>query len=170
MGNKKQREGASRQSKTYEFHLAFKEVNGSVGKLVTGSTKVTQRFNRANQSKTPDVTAKAIDTPYSKTAHDNPYDARMSAIEQLLHKARSGDQIYIFTTDQCIKDIANDDPDVSSEVRKKFKAIAERDITIEVADPSVLEDQDYIEMADKMARIRVNNLSKPSSGLRSDHR
>lgn len=170
MGTKKQREGNSRRSKTYELHLVFEEVNGSVGKLVTGAARVTQRFNRSNVAHIPDVTAKAVDTPYSKSAHDNPYEARMSTIEQLLHKVRSGDTIHIFTADQRFKDIANDDPDVSAQVREQFKAISKRGVTIDVEDPSALDDSKYMDLADRMVRIRTNNLQNHHTGSRGYHR
>ena len=157
-----------RPSKSYEFHLAFSEVNGSVGKLVAGTTRVSQRFN--GKAHTPEVSAKAIDVSFSRTGNDNPHEARMSAIEQLLHKAKSGDSIQIFTADPFVRDIANYAPDAPAAVRKSFKAFAERDIGIEVHDPSVLEDSEYMDIADRMARIRINNLQNPNNGLRGYHR
>jgi len=168
MVKRQKRANKARMTKSYEFHLAFEEVNGSVGKLVTGSTRVTQRFN--GMAHTPDVSAKAVESPYSKSANDNPYEARMSAIEQLLHKAKSGDSIHIFTADERVHEIASDDPNVSCAVREKFKSYAARDINIDVNDISVLEDDEYIKIADRMARIRANNLQNPDSGARGYHR
>ena len=168
MAKKLKAKKPSRYNKSYEFHLHFLEVNGSIGKLVVGSTKVTKTFN--GQARVPNVGAKAIDTPFSRAANDNRHDACMNAIEQLLHKARKGHDIFIFTTEQAVHDIANDSPAIDASIRARFKKFGEREISIQVANPSVLEDSEYDDLANRMARIRENNLKNHKTDARGYHR
>ena len=161
----------ARSGKIYQFHLDFKEVNGNVKKLVVGSCRMTKLAGRFNsKTKSPNFVAKAIDTDFSRTAHDNTYDARMDAMDQLFHKIRNGDKVEVITSDPVLIDIAaGNTPKNGADAKARFNAYAET-AEIRVKHASEHGDPESMATAEHIAKLKVSSLQSSQNDAKGYHR
>lgn len=103
---------------SHELHLDFREVNSGVNQVVVGVA------HEAPQNQ--NLQAKAIAVPYDpRSAGDDTYDARVSAIELLFENIRSGCSVTIYTHDEKLHQIFEGHSNVPNSVVKRFQSLVE---------------------------------------------
>ena len=168
MTKRHKKDSSERRAKKTTLSLSFSELNSGINKIVVGAYQHSRIFN--GKARSPFINAKAIDINFNhKSSTDNPYTIRVEAIEQLLHKARNGDDITIYTTDPYMLALPKaNNPDIPPETLERFNKLAEhKEITVMEPKP---DDHDEMEIAVRMAKLKMNALSNPSQGTKGYHR
>jgi hypothetical protein len=174
---------SSKAPQDIAMHIAFKDVNSGINKLVAGRTVVsrdkgTSSFGRGSsmpQRGLNHTTTKAIDVDINPKDQKSMFEARMVVVRDFLKKVRPEDRLFLATDDADFLDIVEGQGKGVKKAAAAWKKFS-KDLNIEVIDvrgqfedsQGEFDDEEMsdMELAHKAALFRINKLTKPEGGTK----